>query len=187
MIDNTQMPRKDRLRRVVILCCSFARNLAYYRVAWSKEYRHLLNLTNAYANFWRAANNNFIDMCVLEWCKLFADTQGKHHWGKIVTSVPKSVFEESLLRHLGLEADAFRKEINVMRHYRDKFIAHLDSDYTVTIPLLDVPKKAVWFYHAHIVKHEAKASDLAGLPLDLETGYKQTEDEARAVYQRNNQ
>ncbi len=93
MLDNPQMPRKDRLRRVMILCCSCARNIAYYRVAWDEEYRHLLNLPNPYPNFWRAANNNFIDMCVLEWCKLFADMQGKHHWSKIVTSIPKPVFE----------------------------------------------------------------------------------------------
>jgi hypothetical protein len=185
MADNPQMPRKNRLRRVVIVCCSFARNLAYYRGAWDQEYCHLLNLPHPYPNCWRAANNNCIDMCVLEWCKLFADRQGKHHRSKMVTSMPTSVFEESMLRHLGLEADAFKEEIRGMRHLRDKFIAHLDSDYTGTIPWLDVPKKAVWFYHAHIVNHEANAGDLTGLPLDLEPGYKQTEDEARAMYQRN--
>jgi hypothetical protein len=184
MIDNPQMPRKDRLRRVVLLYCSFARNLAYYRIAWSEEYRHLLNLPHIYGYFWRAANNNFLDMCVLEWCKLFADRQGKHHWSKIVTSMSKSVFEESLFRHLGLEADAFKEEIRIMRHLRDKFIAHLDSDYTGTIPWLDVPKKAVWFYHAHIVNHEANPGDLAELPLDIERGYEETEDEARVVYSR---
>jgi len=185
MVDNPHMPGKDRLRGVVIVCCSFARNLAYYRVAWEEEYRHLLNLPSPYPNFWRAANNKLLDMCVLEWCKLFADRQGKHHWSKIVTSVSTSVFEEHLLRHLGLEADAFKEETRGMRHLRDKFIAHLDSDYTGTIPWLDVPKKAVRFYHAHIVSHEANAGDLAELPSDLEPEYKQTEDEARAVYQRN--
>jgi hypothetical protein len=51
MTDNPQMPRKDWLRRVVIVCCSFARNLAYYRVAWSEGYRPLLDLKNAHANF----------------------------------------------------------------------------------------------------------------------------------------
>jgi hypothetical protein len=50
---------------------------------------------------------------------------------------------------------------------------------------LDVHKKAVWFYHNHIVNHEAQPGDLAGLPQDLEKGYKETEQEAIAVYQRN--
>jgi len=102
-----------------------------------------------------------------------------------IPNFAKLQFEEQLLRHLGLEADAFKEEIRGMRHLRDKFIAHLDSDYTVTIPTLDVAKKAVWFYHAHIVNHEANVGDLVGLTSDLEPGYKQTEDEARAMYQRN--
>src|SRR5919204_3835775 len=123
MIGYPQMPRKDRLRRVVILCCSFARNLAYYRIAWSQEHRHLLDQGHAHVNFWRVVNSNFLEMCVLEWYKLFAEKKGKHFWGNIVTDVP--AFEAGLLRYLGLEMDAFQKEISAMRLYRDKFIAHL--------------------------------------------------------------
>jgi hypothetical protein len=63
------MSRKDRVRGVVTLCRSFAWNLAYYRTGWSKKYKHLLDASD----FWRAVNGNFLDMCVLEWCKLFAD------------------------------------------------------------------------------------------------------------------
>jgi hypothetical protein len=70
-----------------------------------------------------------------------------------------------------------------MRHYRDSFIAHLDSDRTMAIPNLDVAKKSVWFYHAHILSQEAKARDLAGLALDLDSGYRLSEDEARVVFQ----
>jgi hypothetical protein len=80
------MPRRDRLRRVVIVCCLFARNLAYYLVGRTQEYLHYWTPSwNASANFWRATNANFIVICVLEWCKLFADKQGKHYWKKIVT------------------------------------------------------------------------------------------------------
>jgi hypothetical protein len=85
---------------------------------------------------------------------------------------------------MGLDEAAFQKEIEAMRRYRNKFLAHLDSDYTMNIPTLDVAKKAVWFYHAHIVSHEAGSGDLDGLPIDLETGYLQAEKEAAAVYGR---
>jgi hypothetical protein len=37
------MPRKDRLRRVVILCREFVRNLAYYRSGQSSRYRCLMD------------------------------------------------------------------------------------------------------------------------------------------------
>ena len=68
------MSRKDRLRRVVLLCCAFTRNLAYYRVGQEEEHRDLLDAEkNESANFWRVANSNCVDMCVLEWCKLFGD------------------------------------------------------------------------------------------------------------------
>lgn len=180
---NPVMTRKHRLRRVVILCCSFARNLAYYRVGWMKEHQHLLDPAKGdSANFWRAVNGNFLDMCVLEWCKLFADRKGKQYWEKIVSSTVD--FKADLLAHLGLDDGAFQKEIETMRKYRDEFVAHLDSAYSVCLPRFDIPKNAVWFYHAHIVRCEAESTDLAGLQTDLDTGYKQVEDEAKAVYQR---
>ena len=68
-----------------------------------------------------------------------------------------------------------------MRRYRDKFIAHLDSDYTMLIPTLDIAKKAVRFYHAHVVNHEGQPGDLFELPVELDTGYDQSEAEIRAV------
>jgi hypothetical protein len=177
------MPRKDRLRRVVILCRDFARNLAYYRTGQRREHQGLLDpAKNTSANFWRVMNGNCIDVCVLEWCKLFADGKGKHYWANVVTD--QADFQKSLLDHLGLGAAAFQQEIETMRRYRDKFLAHLDSDYTMNVPTLDVAKKAVWFFHAHIVSHEAKSEDLAGLPVQLDEGYKESEAEAEAVYRR---
>lgn len=54
MRSTAPMPRKDRLRRVVILCCHFARNLAYFRVGQSEQYRHLFDPDRTTcANFWR--------------------------------------------------------------------------------------------------------------------------------------
>jgi hypothetical protein len=180
MSDALTMSRRDRLRRVVILCRDFARNLAYYRAGQNDEHRLLLDTRHPGANFWRVANSNCIDVCVLEWCKLFADEKAKHHWRKIVTD-PTS-FQQTLLTHLGIDDAAFQEEINVMRRYRDKFVAHLDSERVMNLPMLDLAKQSVWFYHAHIVNHEANEGDLAGLPMELDIGYAMAEDEANAVY-----
>jgi len=180
MTSGPSMPRKNRLRRVVILCRNFAINLAYYRAGWSSEHKHLLDRAKT-DNFWRVVNGNFLDMCVLEWCKLFADKKGKYYWGKVVTDA--AGFKASLLSHLGSDEEAFQKEIEIMRKYRDKFVAHLDSDNTGVYPALDVAKKAVWYYHAHVV-NQAKPTDLTELPLELDAGYKHCEEEAKAVYQR---
>jgi hypothetical protein len=69
-----------------------------------------------------------------------------------------------------------------MLRYRDKFIAHLDTGPIMNIPVLDAAKKAVWFYYAYILEQEAV--NFTGLPLDIDAGYAQTEDEAKKVYQR---
>jgi hypothetical protein len=173
------MSRKERLRRVVMLCCSFGRNMAYYRAAWSKEHKHLLDMANG--NFWRQVNGNFLDMCVLEWCKLFADRKAKHHWTKVVTD--KDAFKTGLLKCLGIDEEAFSHQIQIMRNYRDRWVAHLDSDRGGMYPTLDLAKKAAWFYHAWIVNQEAQSGDLDGLPEQLDEGYVQCEEEAKAVYE----
>lgn len=175
------LSRRDRLRRVVILCRNFARNLAYYRTGQRPEYESLLDPAHPQVNFWRVMNGNCIDICVLEWCKLFADTKGKHHWGKIVTD--HVGFKAGLLSHLGLDEAGFDQEIEAMKVYRDKFVAHLDSERTMNIPVLDIARQSAWFYHAHIVAGEVQPGDLSGLPLELDTGYTQCEAEAGVACQ----
>ena len=183
-MSESTMSRRDRLRRVVILCRNFAANLAYYRVGRRAEHLPLQDYThNAKASFWRIVSANFIDTCVLEWCKLFADPNGKHHWSKIV-SAPDD-YKTLMMMDLGLDDAAFQEEIAAMKHYRDKFLAHLDSEEIMKIPILDTAKKAVWFYHSYIVRREAQSDDLVGLPLELEPGYALCEKEAQEIYRRN--
>jgi len=178
---NPEMPREEKLVRALKLCASFARNLVYYRVGRRKEHLHLLDLTKTEsAHFWRLVNGNCLDMCVLEWCKLFQERE-KHYWGNIVTDAAS--FKEGLLSHLGLDDNAFQKEIDSMGEYRDKWVAHQDLKRCGCYPNLDVPKEAVWFYYAYIVNQGVNPVAL-GLPVDLDAGYKQEEGMAKAVYQR---
>ncbi len=72
-----------------------------------------------------------------------------------------------------------------MRRYRDKFLAHLDSDEVMNIPSLEIAKNAVRFYHTYIVQHEAQGDDLVGLPTDLDSGYAQCGKEAQTIYEHN--
>lgn len=182
MVETLRMTRRERLRRVVILCRNFAINLAYYRVGLKPEHSALLDFARR-GNFWRVVNGNCLDIAVLEWCKLFADPDAKHHWRRIVSDPGR--FNNELLSYLGIDEAAFQKEIESMRRYRDKFLAHLDSDEVMNIPVLDIPKKSVWFYHAYLVQHEAQAGDLDGLPANLDAGYVQCEKKAQAIYEHN--
>lgn len=71
-----------------------------------------------------------------------------------------------------------------MRDYRNKFLAHLDSDAVMHIPLLDSAQASVRFYH-RIVVAEAQAGDLTGLPdtpEKLQLGYQQCVDEGTKLF-----
>lgn len=179
------MTRRDRLRRVVILCASFGRNLAYYRAGQCNLATPLLAKSNLHSSFWRQSNGNFLDVCVLEYCKLFGDPKGQHCWRVVVTD--PTAFEVGLLAHLAAPADDFNDSINEMRRYRDKFIAHLDADSEMNIPVLSSAPAAVSFYHAHIVTHEAEQGDLFGLtdtPEKFVAGYQQCLNEAKEIHMR---
>jgi hypothetical protein len=167
------LTRKDRLRRVVIVCAHFSRNLAYYRAGHSA-------LPKVSPQFWITLDGNFIDIAILEWCKLFADKNGKHSWTKVVTDSAR--FERELLHRLSVTSAEFSHYVVEMRVYRDKFLAHLDDLPVMNIPFLDRAYSAVEFYHRHIVSREAGAADLAGLPTDLSDYYHYSANEADAIY-----
>jgi hypothetical protein len=178
------MNRGQRLRRVALLCYSFARNIAYYRVGQEDRSKSLVHPYHPHTAFWRLANSNFLDLCVLEWCKLFGDSMGEHFWGKIVSD--KQMFERELLDSVGADAVQFQEQVAAMRRYRDRFVAHLDSDLVMQIPVLKVAQDSVWFYHAFLVKHEASANELDGpayIPNCMALGYNQCVEEARAIVQ----
>jgi hypothetical protein len=180
------MARRDRLRRVVLLCCSFGRNLAYYRAGREQAVSALLASSHPDASFWRQANSSFLYVAMLEWSKLIGDKKkGKHNWHNIVTN-PAS-FEAELLTRLGMTTTTFADHIKKMHHYRNKFVAHLDSDYVMHIPDLTAAKTAVWFYHEHVVTNEVEDLDLVGLPDTADKmvrGYAQCLKEAGEVFGR---
>src|SRR5216684_7437609 len=148
MTESSSLTRREILANVQRLCRSFGRNMAYYRAGWSMELRHLFEANPDSGNFWNTVNGNFLDMCVLDWCKLFGERNGNYSWKRIVAD--PDAFKRDLLEHLGLDDNAFDEEIRIFREYRDKWVAHLDRDRKGLYPRLDIAKKAVWFYYKRI-------------------------------------
>jgi hypothetical protein len=163
----------DRLRRCILVCCHFARNVAYHRSRPQGRGRpHEVE-------FWNTADGNFLDVAVLEWCKLF-DTDARQGWKKVVSD--KETFERAMLAALDVTAEEFEKFIQEMRRYRDKFVAHLDSDKVADIPHLELAKRAVQIYHQHIWDNELEPSAKSNLPSDLEAYYQERLAEGAAIY-----
>lgn len=138
--------KENRLRKTAILCLHCTRNLAYYL---NRQQRLLEPVEN---QFWRTVDGNFLDICVLEWCKLFADNNGKHHWKKVI--IDNNRFYEKLLAEMNCCKNEFTEYINEMKTYRDKFLAHLDNENTMNIPNLDKAKTSVIFLYNHLLTHE---------------------------------
>ena len=140
------MTNRQYLRRVAILCCHCLRNLAFHRAGWKGKRKTFTG------QFWTNANSNFLDICVLEWCKLFGDHRSKHYWRKAVSN--PDVFFREQLRAAGITEDELTDHIKAMRTYRDRFVAHLDTDEGMQIPDLTVTLKTVSFLYDYILENE---------------------------------
>lgn len=140
------MTRRQLLRRVGILCCHFLRNLAFYKAGWKKG----ALVTND--QFFVNANSNFLDICVLEWCKLFGDKRGQHYWRKVITD--QDAFFIGLLQSLRLTEAEFETYVETMRTYRDKFVAHLDTEEVMYLPKLRTARKSVASLYEYLLTHE---------------------------------
>jgi hypothetical protein len=178
----------ERRRRVVQLCCSFMRNLAYHRAGLDIEVQgKLLDPRCPQAAFWREVHGNFFDISVLDWCKLFVDRKngdwGEQHWRRVVDEPDR--FEADLYATLGVTADKFTTLIKKIKHYRNKFVAHLDDERTMLLPALEKAKIAIAFLHGRLVQQAGGCGDWRGLPTtaeQLDRGFTQAFQEAQSVY-----
>lgn len=169
------MTRNFRIKRVAILCRYCLWNCAFYRARSDKN--ELINLDNN--EFWRIVDSNFIDMCVLEWCKLFADERGKHCWKKVITDQTR--FLSSLLADLNCTETEFNTYIAMVKHYRDKFVAHLDNENRMDIPNLEWIKKSTLYLYDYLFNHEGADAFIQNPP-NLRNEFTASGEKAQRVY-----
>ena len=166
------MNQRNRVRGAALLCCHCVRNIAYYRAGWVDG--HFVSEED----FWRNANSNFLDIGVLEWCKVFADSNGKHHWRKVVPAPDR--FMSALFEGIAVTEDAFNTLHEETRRYRDKFIAHLDDERIMQIPRLAMVIDSAMFLFDRIQnEYEPFLTDA---PQNLRDFYEQRFEHARGMY-----
>jgi hypothetical protein len=168
------MTPRQRLRNAGQLCLHCLRNIAYYRASQAA-----IPLRGE-SQFWRTAENNFLDIAVLEWCKLFADQSAKHHWRKVVTDQDK--FLSELLVKLSITEDIFNSHVKEMRTYRDKFIAHLDEQNVMQIPQLDIAINSCQFLYQWILRKESQNDTFYDAPADAEAFYNDHLSQGKEAY-----
>ena len=153
------MTRRERIRRVGILCCHCLRNLAFYMAGW----RDGNFISKEPSQFWITVNGNFIEICVLEWCKLFGLKDDEHYWEKVITD--RASFFDGLMKLLEITNDEFEAYVKEMRSYRDKFIAHLDSENTMNIPVLLIAQQSASYLYDYLLAHEDEGNFFPDAPV----------------------
>lgn len=169
------MTRRQRIRRVAILCCHCLRNLAFYNPGW-RDGALLFK-----EQFWVTANGNFLDICVLEWCKLFADPRGKHYWGKVIAD--SAAFFDVLLKALGMTRHQLEAYVKEMRTYRDTFVAHLDSEEQMQIPKLHVARQSAAYLYDYLRANEDEGDFFIDAPDTASTLYTRFMNEGKLIYE----
>lgn len=170
----SEMPREQRLRRVMICCCAIIRNVAYYKGGWR-------NGRPVFAsNIERTISGNFMDMAVLEWCKLFGEPRHEpQHWQHVLTEIEqRREFKQGLLKSLGYTSKDWNVHSQASIRYRSDFIAHLGSEPTMHTPFLDPAWKSAAFYFEFLQQREILSAE----PADIHEFYVKCATTGREYY-----
>ena len=164
-----------RPRRAALLCCHFTRNLAYYRAGWPGGVPSFPS-----NDLWRTLNSNFLDIAVIEWCKVFAETKAIHNWRRVV--LHPDVFLPQMYSDSGATKDEWDVYVCKMRLYLDKFLAHLDREPTMHIPNMGLAQSAI-FYIYDTMKAEQLGGVFRGLPGRLRQYSEECKVDAAKLYE----
>jgi hypothetical protein len=176
----------ERRRRIALLCCNFMRNLAFHRAGCQDEVReYFRNPHHPQGEFWIQGHGNCLDTSVLDWCKLFTDYDGEHHWHRVVDdNDDRARFKRDLFTALGKGAE-FNQTIKKVKRYRDEFVAHLDDKPEMDLPDLEVARQATVFLYERLAQMIGSPKEWRGLPASTEEFafvYTRASEQAKSVY-----
>ncbi|MFB3091276.1 MAG: hypothetical protein ACE1ZG_08050 [Gammaproteobacteria bacterium] len=169
------MTRRQRIRRTALLCIHCLRNIAFYKASW----RNGVPIYDS--EFWAIVNNNSLDICILEWCKLFVDSRGKHYWRKVITE--PITFFDGLMITLHMTEEEFNSYIEEVKSYRDMFIAHLDSEEVMHVPHLDAAKQSASYLYDYLRNIEDNGNYINEAPDNAETRFNRWTEMGEAIYE----
>jgi hypothetical protein len=138
------MSNTKKAERAKILCEHVIRNAAFHRAMSSAGIK-------TPSEFWKTAQNNFLDVSILEWSKLFCDVKGKYYWKRLSADARK--IELGLIDVLKISKEDFDSFCTIVKRYRDRFLAHLDTDDVMEIPFLDIIIDSTIYLHTFIKTH----------------------------------
>ena len=103
-------------------------------------------------NFWRLIHGGFLDLSVIEWCKIFGENSENTHWKVLVDSDEgKSNFRDNLFSHLSISSAQWDENWNHLKDYRNDHVAHHNRDSSVAkYPDLDIALNSSFYYYSYL-------------------------------------
>jgi hypothetical protein len=142
------------------------RNVAHHRSL--NSFRDDFNQT-----YWILISNNFLDVAILEWCKVFGSTSDATHWTSNV--LDRAAFRTGLLEKLKVTKDEWIAYRERVKTYRDKVIAHYDNNSTVIDhPDFCLALKACFYYYDMLISQLKRGSISTSYPESLDDYYEES-------------
>ncbi|MBM4275174.1 MAG: hypothetical protein FJ126_04225 [Deltaproteobacteria bacterium] len=102
-------------------------------------------------NYWILIFNNFLDISILEWCKIFGSKIEPTHWRSLVDN--HDSFRLGLLKALDIDNSNWDDYWRRVKNYRDKFVAHHENSPGIThYPELDNIIKSSFYYYSYLIE-----------------------------------
>jgi hypothetical protein len=128
-------------------------------------------------NFWRLIHGSFMDLPVLDWCKIFGSNAEPTHWKGVVDD--PNQFRLDLLADLKISKEDWEQYWNQMKSYRDELVAHFEAGTEVAnFPDLNIAMKSSCFYynHLYVIINEGKIEHTKFMEDYAEKFYKQAKE-----------
>lgn len=172
MRSNEPMLPMTREKNTALICCHFARSLAYYNAT-----KMVLPLDRE--GFWLTVAGNFIDVCALEWSKLFGNRNGKCHWQRVLRQ--PELFKQDFLTLNHLDDAKWNGLWKQIKDYRDNFVAHVEDQETTQVPCMTIPYLLVKFYFERLQREFPEIASLGELPKYMDRYFDSSLSEAEAI------
>jgi hypothetical protein len=158
------MTRQDQLGHVVRTIAAFV---------WNVHLKRAVAATGPLPeqNFWRVIDGNFMDIAVIEWCKLFASHTEAVHWKNNIPETEHDKFRDGLCGGTGLTSEEWHRYREELKRYRDEHVAHFDlgrfQPGKVTYPHFDKALEACHYYYDRILAELEKVGIQHSFPADI--------------------
>lgn len=148
------------------------KNIAYHKLLL--EYKDDL-----YQNYWIFSLNNFLDVAILEWCKIFGNNSQRTHWTNYVDE--DDDFRRDMLKHINISSECWESYWNDVKNYRDTEVAHHESNPDRDrYPDLEIALRSSIYLYQYLI-NELRVLKISDHPDDLSEHYQVILDENREL------